>query len=276
MEQNLGVNETAYITSTYRSTNADLSKDPYAKLWNTPATDLWVKEHIESVSEHEPHLHCLRNRYFFEQINSMFKEGSIKTLINFGCGFSMYPFSLPDGLQHIEIDFPEIVRWKEERLNVWMAQGVLPGRTIHFIGTDLSSADSADLVSQIKKIQGENPSFILLEGVLFFLTSQQTDFLFDLFSEIQQSGSFVGSVSFQDTLEEKAVFKRLIDFCASRLNYGNNFHYQVIPDLYYQNHRNYILLDHQDGNTLNRQFSPSYNLPPNDFLNENMYLLQKR
>ncbi len=276
MEHNLHVHETAFITSTYRSTHPDLSKDPFAGLWNTPATDEWVAEHVIAVSEHEPHLHCLRNRYFFEQLQRLFAKQQISLLINFGSGFSMYPFSLPEGLRHIELDFPNILAYKKQHVDAWMSSGVLPQRHIHYVGADFMASDN-HWVEELLSLKGHSKSFILVEGVLFFLNPRDINAIFAIFDRIQQSGEYIGSVSFQETMEGTPVFGRLLDFCTHRLNYPQGFHYQVVPDTFYRELPGYDCIDHQDGTTLNQQFSPDYPLPEHPgFLNENMYLLLKK
>jgi O-methyltransferase involved in polyketide biosynthesis len=276
MEHNLHVHETAFITSTYRSTHPDLSKDPFAGLWNTPATDKWVAEHVVAVSEHEPHLHCLRNRYFFEQLQRLFTEQQISVLVNFGSGFSMYPFSLPENLRHIELDFPNILAYKRQHVETWMKNGVLPKRHIHYIGADFMAADT-HWVDELLSVKGQAKSFILIEGVLFFLDTRDTHSLFAIFDSIQQSGEYIGSVSFQEKMEGTAVFGRLLGFCTHRLNYPHGFNYQVVPDSFYHGLSAYDCVDHQDGTSLNQQFSPDYPLPEHPgFLNENMYLLRKK
>ncbi len=275
MEPNLHVHDTAFLTSTYRSSNQELSKDPFAQLWNTPGTDAWVAEHVAAISPHEPHLHCLRNRYFFEQLHTLYGQGAISLLINFGSGFSMYPFVLPEDLQHIEVDLPPILAHKQQHLQRWMDNGTLPHRNIHFIGADFMTSDSR-WVEEIMAQKEDQKAFILIEGVLFFLNEQGTQKTFDIFDRILHSGDFIGSVSFQETIEGTAVFNRLIDFCIQRLNYQHGFHYQVVPDSFYYQRTGYSCIDHQDGLTLNQQFSPHYPLPDrSDFLNENMYLLRK-
>ena len=131
-------------------------------------------------------------------------------------------------------------------------------------------------VEELLALKEDQKAFILIEGVLFFLNEQGTQKTFDIFDRILHSGDFIGSVSFQETIEGTAVFNRLIDFCIQRLNYQHGFHYQVVPDSFYYQRTGYSCIDHQDGLTLNQQFSPHYPLPDrSDFLNENMYLLRK-
>ncbi len=270
MEKNIAIHETAFMTSIYREKHQDISKDPYAYLWSHPKTEVWIRNIAKEVSPYEAVLHSLRNRYFLETIKHLFLSDKIKVLINFGAGFSMYPYALPEGLIHIEIDQPNVISYKKEKVSIWETDKTVPKRNIHYIATDFNTAYEEQLLSKIEAIQKNMPSFILIEGVLFFLSRKDTDRLFHFFSHLQQTGGYVGSVSFQDTIETTPAFNRLLDFFNRRLQ---GFSYQTIPDTYYKNLKSYRLIDHQDAHSLQSTYATSQKIPK-DILNEHMYLLQ--
>lgn len=276
MNKEIEIHETAFMTSTYRAMEEALSKDHYAKLWRNEKTDHWIKEYCCLVSEEEPYLHCLRNRYFLEQLQDLIKQEAIEVLINFGCGFSMYPFLLPAEVLHIEIDQPDVLEYKKEKIAHWQSEGRLPVRNIHYIGKDFNQADNAPLIDQINQLKGTKRTFILIEGVLFFLSRADTIRLFDLFAELQTSGDFVGSVSFTDTIVETAVFQRLIRFCEDKLNFNQQFEFQTVPTSFYEALAHYQLIDHQQAESLSQQFAPDRVVRDGtSVLNEHMYLLKK-
>ncbi len=274
-EQNIEIHETAFLTSTLRSFNENLSQDQYARLWSNPKTGKWIKEYLNQVSSEEAHAHCLRNRYFLDTIKKLVEDNKIEVLINFGCGFSMYPFLLDKKLIHIEIDKPEIVDYKESKIKKWQKSNILPKRNIHFIAVDFREDYEESLLSQIFSIKGNKPCFILIEGVLFFLDREETDNLFDFFNAIQDQGDFIGSASFQETIKDTLAFKKLMDFLNQKVSKTNHSDYQTIKDEYYQSLIAYRLIDHQDYFSLSKKYGNKIHLSKEEILNENFYLLRK-
>lgn len=113
MDENIEIFETAFVTADFRAHDTSLSKDIYAHLWSTKRTKEYKNEYVNSVSKYEPLAHCLRNRFFLDKIKILHTKKDIEILINFGCGFSMYPFLLPKNLLHIEIDMPNSISFIE-------------------------------------------------------------------------------------------------------------------------------------------------------------------
>ena len=276
MKKKLEVQETAFVISIFRASNEKLSKDIFAKMWHNLQSELLSKNLINNVSKYEPHTHCLRNRYFYETIKGLIEKNEIEVLINFGCGFSMYPFLLDKNLIYIEIDKPDVIENKREIVKLRQSENVLPERNIHFISSNFDSGYETKLLTDIMKIKKDKPSFILLEGVLFFLTKQEAKTTFNLFDNIQNKGDFIGSVSYQKEMENSLVFKKLLSLFKSNLTLGQHFNYLTISDDFYHDQKNYKLIDYQDYYSLSKVLSPENVIEPQeDILNESMYLLQK-
>lgn len=275
MEERLSIPETAFVTSQFRASDVALSMDSFADLWGSPKTASHACKYVEAVSQYEPLAHCLRNRYFYENLASGFRNGDIELLINFGCGFSMYPFLLHKGLAHIEIDMPHIIDFKKEQVGLWQAKGILPPRVISYIAADFISGDLDWLVSALLgKLNGRN-SFILIEGVLFFLSKKDTARLFRVFQDIQVPGGMVGSVSFTPELEKAEVFQKLITFAERNLEKNENFEYQTLENSFYEQLDGYQLTDHQDTISLAGLYAPEIAVEREEVLNEHMYILKK-
>lgn len=274
-EKNIKVHETAFVTSALRSLDEDLSQDHFAKLWQNAKTKQWVEDYLSQVSSEEIYTHCLRNRYFLDRLKDLLHNEEIEVLINFGSGFSMYPFLLNEKLLHIEIDKPEIVDYKKVALKGWQQEKLLPKRNIHFIGVDFGENYKEELVSKIHSITANKPSFILLEGVLFFLDREETDKLFNFFNTIQKSGDYIGSASFQDTVKETLAYKNLLSFVHQKLLKTNQNDYQTIQDAYYKSRKNYKLIDYQDYFSLSKTYGHTTKQPKEFILNESFYLLRK-
>jgi O-methyltransferase involved in polyketide biosynthesis len=274
-EDNITIHETAFVTSAFRSFHEDLSQDNFAKLWQNSKTEQWIKEYLNQVSSEETYTHCLRNRYFLDKIKKLVQNREIEVLINFGSGFSMYPFLLNEKLINIEIDKSEIVDYKREKIKEWQKQNILPKRNIHFIGVDFSENYKEDLLSKINSIKESKPCFILVEGVLFFLDREETDNLFGFFNIIQKSQDYIGSASFQETIKETIAFKNLLDFLNQKVSKTNENDYQTIEDEYYSSKKDYKLIDHQDYFSLSKKYGNKTNQLKELILNENFYLLKK-
>ena len=274
-EKNIQIHETAFVTSTFRSFDENLSQDNFAKLWQNSKTEQWIEEYLVQVSSEEIYTHCLRNRYFLDRIKDLVDNQGIEVLINFGSGFSMYPFLLNEKLVNIEIDKPEIVDYKKVKIKDWEKEDKLPKRNIHFIGVDFSENYKEDLLSKILSITANKSSFILVEGVLFFLDREETDNLFNFFNIIQTSGDYIGSASFQEAIKETQAFKNLLSFFNQKVSKTNQNDYQTIQDEYYKSKKNYKLIDHQDYFSLSNEYGNKIKQSEEFILNENFYLLRK-
>ncbi len=274
-EKNIEIHETAFLTSTLRSFNENLSQDYFAKLWCNAKSDKWVKDYLNLVSSEETNTHCLRNRYFLDTIKKLIDDNQIEVLINFGCGFSMYPFLLDEKLINIEIDKPEIIDYKKTNIENWQKTNALPKRNIHYIAVDFSEDYKQGLLSQISSIKNNKPCFILVEGVLFFLDKEETDNLFNFFNVIQKPGDYIGSVSFQDTLKESLAFQKLLHFLNQIVSKTRDSDYQTVEDEYYRSKPAYRLIDHQDYFSLSTKYGNEIQLDKELILNENFYLLKK-
>ncbi len=275
MEKKIKIHETAMVTATFRSMYPDLSKDKYAYLWASAGSKNHAEKYSNAVSNYEAHAHCLRNRFFYETISRLLIESKIELLINFGSGFSMYPYLLPESLIHIEIDLPEVVAYKEEVTQNWTEHGLLPLRNITFLASNFNEEKDPVLLDQIQEVKGKKPSFILLEGVLFFIGEEDTARLFQIFDEIQGPGEYLGSVSFRPSLEEKPVFQKLMTFVEGNLRKNQQFNYQTLEDNFYEGLKNYNLIKHRDTLALNQEYSPENYLNELEVLNEHMYILRK-
>lgn len=275
-QSHIQIHETAFFTSSFRAFNEALSGDKYAKLWLNPKTDAWIQEYLTEVSSEETYTHCLRNRFFLETIKDLAASKQIEVLINFGSGFSMYPFLLNESLIHIEIDKPEIVNFKASKIEEWQNEKKLPKRDLHFVGVDFSEDYKTKLLEQIQQIKGGKPCFILIEGVLFFLDKAETDGLFSFFNLIQTDGDYVGSASFQDDLKSSTAFKKLLRFLNKKVSKTSESDYLTLQDSYYKSLPDYNLKDHQDYFSLSKTYNNTIHLKPDLILNEHFYVLKKQ
>ncbi len=143
------------------------------------------------------------------------------------------------------------------------------------MSADFNTEYEEALIKQLKTLTKDKKIFILLEGVLFFISRDDTNKLFSLFGEIQNSGEYVGNVSFQKAIEEKSAFKKLEKFAKERLDFNKKFCYQTVEDSYYENLDNYQVIEHHDTVSLNNKYGGK-ELNLNELLDEHMYILKRK
>lgn len=274
--ENIHVSDTAFVTCAFRRLNESLSQDYYAKLWYNEKAELILKDYLSKVSTEEVQTHCIRNRYFLEQLKGLITEHKIEVLINFGAGFSMYPFLLEQNITHIEIDKPEVVDYKKLQVDQWISENKLPQRHINFIGVDFSTDYRDDLIAEINDLKGNKSCFILLEGVLFFLNRSESEKLFEVFSTIQQSKDYIGSVSYTNEVHKTKAYKRLLKYANKELDDASDNGLQTVENSFYENLESYQLIDHQDYFSCSKQFNNTPQSEATHILNEHFYILQKQ
>lgn len=267
--------ESGFMTCMLRSYNETLSKDIYAKLWKTKNRDALTKQYLNAISLEETNAHCLRNRYFLETIKTLVKKNKIEVLINFGSGFSMYPFLMEQAIINIEIDKPEIVNFKKFQVKQWQKEKKLPKREIHFIGVDFSDDYEQELKPKLLSIINNKSALILIEGVLFFLKTEECNKLFNFFRSIQSTYDFIGSVSFNDSVKETIAFQKLLDFMNNKGLGVSASDCLSLEDHFYEKLKAYKLIDKQDYYSLSKKYNNTIKLSEEFTLNEVFYLLQK-
>jgi len=83
------VHDTASMVANCRAQLEQLRLDPYAKLWTRPSVKKWIQSFFENVSFEDEVLHCMRNRYFHDELQRLAKTEEKFLFINLDAGFSM-------------------------------------------------------------------------------------------------------------------------------------------------------------------------------------------
>ncbi len=270
------IHETAFIVSTYRSHYKEVSKDCYAQLWNNSDTDALIADILKSVSAHEAILHSIRNRFFYEKMNAFFGKNNGGTLINFGSGFSMYQFSFSNNVSTIEIDKKGIISYKKEKVDHWIKTGELPHRDIQYTAIDFNANTAAEIVVMLQPMITKQPTFILIEGVLFFLNREITNTLFSVFNQLQKSRDLLGAVTYLPEVEQTPVYKRLLHYFDSNNDTNDSFLHQTLPNSYLSKVKGYKVKENTDEFELSKIYAPKHKIRNKlDILNETMYILEK-
>jgi len=269
------VHDTAFMIAYYRAQRLEVSQDPYAKLWLRPGLDKWAEQFELNVTEHDELLHCLRNRFFYTELETLWPEEEKILFLNMGAGFSMYPYQLPNKIQTIELDFEEIAHYKSEKTIAFTAENLLPKRSVEHWNADITdSKNQAELLQKLEAYR-DYKKVILIEGVFFFLTEAQINSVLAFCSDLLDPKDILMCVSFDQTQKETAVFKRLIRYFAEVLKSTSN-PFSVLPHSYYEQLNGFKLIKQSSSWQLgqNLEVIPQH-LKTTEVLNEHFYILER-
>lgn len=270
------IHETAFLTCWCRASDETLSGDPFAKYCVTPKAEQWVRTYINEVSREEPFVHCLRNRFFLDHISSFLADNPKGTLVNIGAGFSLYPYLLPSTHRFCDVDVEPIVNLKSQNLEEWVAAGKFPFRDVTYFAAELDDGEGRkELEQQLLAWIAGSPTFILIEGVLFYLQPESVLPIFEMFAHLQKTGDQVGSVSFLPEILKTEVHRRLLNYLGRYFRQSGN-EYIELEAAFYENLENYRLLIDTEYCELSRRYAPQQELTdPEAILNEHMYILER-
>jgi len=269
------VHDTAFMIAYYRAQQSLISLDPYAKLWFRPGLDQWADQFASNVTEHDELLHCLRNRFFYTELEKLWPKEEKILFVNMGAGFSMYPYKLSNKIHTIELDFEEIALFKGQKTEEFTNEELLPKRIIEHWNADITDAKSQ--AKLLQKLEGyrDYKKVILIEGVFFFLTEAEIESVLSFCSDLLLPNDILMCVSFDTTQKETAVFKRLTRYFADVLKSTNN-PYSTLPHSYYQQLDGYKLLKQSSSWKLGQELEViPQNLQVTEVLNEHFYILER-
>ncbi|MDO9181476.1 MAG: SAM-dependent methyltransferase [Bacteriovorax sp.] len=168
------VSDTAFWVGIFRAQESirqdSLFKDPYAALL-TAEKGQDIVDHV-SGSRYVSWTVVIRTRVIDEMIKSLLSEG-VDTIINLGAGLDTRPYrlELPSSLRWIEVDYPHLIGFKEEKL-----KEEKPNCHLERVSLDLANQEErqnffSKINSQAKKV------LILTEGVIPYLSEEQVSSL---------------------------------------------------------------------------------------------------
>ncbi len=272
---NIEVHDTAFMVAYYRAQHEQLSKDSFAKLWLRPTVKKWALSFFENVSYEDEILHCMRNRYFHDQLHEIASKNEEVLFINMGAGFSMYPYELPKNIITIEIDLPTIYAYKKQKIDTFMAEQKLPERNVLHIAGDITDPENKKQLEGFVNGFGAKKTVILIEGVFFFLTRSQIDYIMKMCRDVLKKDDLLFCVSYDDEITKTPVFKKLTTYFSEFLkSEGNPF--TVLPHSYYNSASGFNLKDRFSSLELAKKLKCIDPLiAENEVLNEYFYMLQK-
>ena len=249
------ISESAFLVNESRSRRIDISKDIYSHLWTTDSTAKLWKDFSSQVYPYDDIEISLRNRFFLEHLNSFIEKTHKPVFVNIASGFTSYPSLIKKPCKCVEIDLKNVIDFKQKKIKSWIEKGTLPRCNITFLPLDINK--KAD-IERVKKssisLFENNPSFILLEGITYFLTKEGLNNLFKMISEIQLPDSILAFDFWKTTNTNHPVFKRLSRFFAERFGF-NETNYNFLDFDLIQNINRYKLLELTDVQELEKRFT---------------------
>ncbi|PAX57981.1 class I SAM-dependent methyltransferase [Brunnivagina elsteri] len=159
--------DTAYLVAMYRALETErpdsLFKDKYAALLAGSKGAMLVE--ILGEKEKITNAIALRTRLIDEQIEKLVQSQKIDTVLNLAAGLDTRPYrlDLPNSLHWIEVDFPDIIVEKEQKL-----QNIIPVCSLERIKLDITDTHlRKNLFSDISK--NAKQVLVISEGFLSYL-----------------------------------------------------------------------------------------------------------
>lgn len=269
------VHETAFIIALYRARNEAESMDPYARLWVRKGLEKWADAFAVNVSPYDELLHCMRNRLIHERLLSLNQKFHNLCCINLGAGFSMYPYSQSESMETIEVDFEAVVRYKSDNIEKFTQSDELPSRSVqHLAGSITNSYDQLKITEAVSNFKGR-PKVIIIEGVFFFLDTEEIRNCLSLCRQILEPGDMLLCNSFREEIADTEVWRRLMNYFSEELQ--SEGHATFLPHSFYDELPEFRLLERTSTLELAQELGlMSPEIDESEVLNEYLYVLQKQ
>jgi O-methyltransferase involved in polyketide biosynthesis len=276
MEFKKNISESAFLVNESRARNIELSQDLYAHLWVSNATRTLWEDFSREVYPHDATELGARNRFFLEQLRSSVASGQISTFINFGAGFTSYPFLIEEPCRFIEIDFRHVVDYKQKKIARWQRMGLLPEREIFFLAADLNEeSDIEDIWNNLVSLTGDSPSLAQMEGITYYLENHALNHLFKVLSEIQARDSILIFDFWTPDVADHPVTIRFKKFFAERFGHKET-EYNLIDSDFINAIRSYEVIKSTNIQELERLYAGTSVLSNyEEILPENYAVLKK-
>jgi len=273
-----GVHDSAFIVNAFRAREVHASADRFAPLWVSEETRQWADQYAEKVGSTEVLVHALRHRFFLERLTQFIETVPDGVFINIGAGFTNYPYLIPAGVPCCEIDTEENLQFKTQKLAEFELNSDLPVRTVKFIAMD--DLNDLALIAKLEPVLKEwinnRPSFVLFEGVFFYLEAKTISRLLDILASLQHSGDIIASTSFRPEECYKPMFQRLVDYCGTDYKM-RGFTPTTVPTIFYRQQPHYSLVAHENYYRLGKEYGLEEQLSnPEEVLEEDCYILERR
>lgn len=271
------LSESAFLVNESRARRVDISQDRFARLWVSKTTrELW-EDFTARVYPYDAIELGLRNRFFLESLRFFVRSTQEPVFVNIGAGFTSYPFLVEEPCRSIEVDLEHVIDFKRKKIITWIKNGRMPKRKLEFISADLCrSSDRKQLQARLISSLADAPSFLLLEGITYYLDEATLHALFEMCAAIQRSGSVLAFDYWDPAIAENPVFLRFKKFCAERFGHKET-HYTFFDEEFIHGIPGYTPVEQTDIQRLERQYTQTALLVnSHEILPENYVVLKRK
>jgi O-methyltransferase involved in polyketide biosynthesis len=270
------ISDSAFLVNESRARNVPLSRDRFAHLWVTKTTRRLWEDFSRAVYPHDDIELGVRNRFFLERLASFVHENPGTVFVNMGAGFTSYPYLIDEPFDSIEIDYGHVVEFKREKIQEWQSAGSMPERAVAYIAADLQDgADLQRLRAELAARLAATPSFILMEGLTYYLSREGLDRILDMCAAVQGNGSVAAFDFWTPDTSTHPTFSRFRAFFEDRFGHAAT-RYNLFDIDFVRSIRGYTLVAHADVQTLEGEYAGTSVLARYDEILPEHYVLLKR
>lgn len=270
------ISESALLVNESRARNVFLSGDTFAHLWVTDGTRALWEAFSREVYPHDAIELGIRNRFFLSSLAAFVHASASPVFVNIGAGFTSYPFLVDASCRSAEVDFSHVIEAKRARIGEWQRDGILPARSVDFIAADLTRANDVDrLGRELASLIAGDASFILLEGLTYYLARADFDSLLRTVSTVQAPGSLLAFDFWTPDTADHPTFNRLRRFFSERFRLDEtSYNLLTIDDI--RSIAGYEPVVHTDVQELEHRYLGTNVLADYDAILPEHYVLLKR
>lgn len=217
------ISDSAYLVNVSRAKSLQISNDIFAHLWipsdlKNVVYNLW-DNYSKFVYPYDDIELGIRTNYFLKSINNILNEIPNTVLINLGSGFTSYQYLLQKEILTIEVDVTEIIEAKELRAKKLIKEKILPQRETIYLTCDFNNTEERiNLFKKLKKtLHKETKTFILMEGLLYYLSTNTTQKLLHNNQLIQLDGSVCAFDYWKPTVVKSEYYNGMMEFYESEM-----------------------------------------------------------
>lgn len=273
---NKHISESAFLVNESRARNVALSRDRFAHLWVTEGTRALWEAFSRDVYPHDAIELGVRNRFFLESLSAFVGANPGAVFVNMGAGFTSYPYLIDEPFRSIEVDFGHVIDYKRAKVQAWQSKGLMPERPLEYIAADLQSdAGILRLQEALDRRLKRSRSFILMEGLTYYLSREELVRLLELYKSLQQEGSIVAFDFWTPDTRTHPTFARLRTFFQDRFGHAET-QYNLFELDFVRSIPGYELTAHTDVQTLEGEYLGTRVLAEYDEILPEHYILLKR
>ena len=209
--------------------------DPYAHLFVSPPGEEMLEAALKRWPFFSDYL-IVRAKFIDDHLRSFCVKEAIKQVVILGAGNDMRAARLDflKGRKVFEVDFPDQIRNKQQTLKKEL--GALPENAI-YVGTTLKGTSFSNTLSQAGFNREENSAFVL-EGLIYYLSPEDVDHLFDELLNISLPGDLFLLDHISRDLSQKSpdpVKSTKLPYPENPLSYLNNKGFKILESAFLGN-----------------------------------------